>query len=363
MEITDPMTQLDDSSNLEKYKIGGEVVATVLDKLIDECKPGKSIYELCILGDDLIKKELNNVYQKISIKGLAFPTCVSINNIAGYNSPQKEDGVKIKEGDLVKIELGVHIDGFPALIAYTVYVEYMEDKNKKNKDDEKILRLLKAISEASKEVVELMKPGKKNTEIVNTLQKYAKKYECNLPLINENIHAPGILSYQMSRGVISGYNDGEIEHIHRFLLHRNNEEYDFSMREIELERDEVYCIDIVMSTGTGKLTRDAIEPMIFKRLQDEHISLKLKSSRTSLSSFKKNRFPENVRDRYDVRFKLGLKECLEKKIVEPYYIMKEKNKEFVARAQFTVIVRNNTILICARSLDEQIKKLEKKITK
>src|SRR3990170_5712217 len=176
MEITDPMTQLDDSSNLEKYKIGGEVVATVLDKLIDECKPGKSIYELCILGDDLIKKELNNVYQKISIKGLAFPTCVSINNIAGYNSPQKEDGVKIKEGDLVKIELGVHIDGFPALIAYTVYVEYMEDKNKKNKDDEKILRLLKAISEASKEVVELMKPGKKNTEIVNTLQKYAKKY-------------------------------------------------------------------------------------------------------------------------------------------------------------------------------------------
>lgn len=45
-------------------------------------------------------------------KGIAFPTCISVNNIVGHYSPLKSEDSILKKGDLAKISLGVHIDGF-----------------------------------------------------------------------------------------------------------------------------------------------------------------------------------------------------------------------------------------------------------
>ena len=57
------------------------------------------------------------------LPGIAFPTCVSINNCICHFSPLKGDSdVLLKEGDLVKIDLGAHIDGFIAVAAHTLVV-------------------------------------------------------------------------------------------------------------------------------------------------------------------------------------------------------------------------------------------------
>lgn len=60
-------------------------------------------------------------------KGIAFPTCVSVNNICAHYSPLVSDAneteketATLKEGDVVKIDLGVHIDGYIALVGHTV---------------------------------------------------------------------------------------------------------------------------------------------------------------------------------------------------------------------------------------------------
>ena len=43
----------------------------------------------------------------------AFPVNFCINNIAAhYTSPLRDDGLVINEGDLVKIDLGVHVEGY-----------------------------------------------------------------------------------------------------------------------------------------------------------------------------------------------------------------------------------------------------------
>jgi methionine aminopeptidase len=52
-------------------------------------------------------------------KGLAFPTCLSMNHCAGHFSPLLENTSQLQEGDLVKVDLGVHIDGYIAQIAFT----------------------------------------------------------------------------------------------------------------------------------------------------------------------------------------------------------------------------------------------------
>jgi len=85
---------------------------------------GASISEVCAFGDNLIEQETKKVYTKDKKmeKGIAFPTCISVNNIVGHLSPLKSEDSHIKEGDLVKIDLGCHIDGFVGLVAHTIVV-------------------------------------------------------------------------------------------------------------------------------------------------------------------------------------------------------------------------------------------------
>lgn len=53
-------------------------------------------------------------------RGIAFPTCLSVNHIMGHFSPLQEDTEELKEGDIVKIITGCHFDGFAANAATTV---------------------------------------------------------------------------------------------------------------------------------------------------------------------------------------------------------------------------------------------------
>jgi methionine aminopeptidase len=52
-------------------------------------------------------------------KGIAFPTCVSVNNTVCHFSPLAGDETILAINDIVKIDLGCHIDGFVAVVAHT----------------------------------------------------------------------------------------------------------------------------------------------------------------------------------------------------------------------------------------------------
>lgn len=80
------------------------LIIAVLNKLIKKVSVGSKIFDLCLFGDNNILEELSKVYNKKQVfKGLAFPTCISVNEVCGHNSPYPEDSTTIKEGDLVKI--------------------------------------------------------------------------------------------------------------------------------------------------------------------------------------------------------------------------------------------------------------------
>ena len=55
-------------------------------------------------------------------RGIAFPTCLSVNEMCGHYSPCADESTKLATEDLVKIEFGAHIDGYTANIAHTVIV-------------------------------------------------------------------------------------------------------------------------------------------------------------------------------------------------------------------------------------------------
>ena len=64
----------------------------------------------------------NNKKSKKIERGIAFPTCISINNFCGHVSPLVDESMPLAEGDVAKIDLGCHMDGYSALAAHTIVV-------------------------------------------------------------------------------------------------------------------------------------------------------------------------------------------------------------------------------------------------
>lgn len=58
-----------------------------------------------------------------------------MNDVAGYFSPYEEledKNNEIKEGDLVKITIGVHIDNFPVVLAHSIIAGKTDDAKKES---------------------------------------------------------------------------------------------------------------------------------------------------------------------------------------------------------------------------------------
>jgi methionine aminopeptidase len=343
IKLTDPLTQLDDTS-LIKYKTAGIIVTKIIDSVTKEIKPNRKLIDIYNIGIDLVKKECDKVYQDIKYKGLAFPFCISKNNITGHYIPTNLDVVN--DGDIIKLEIGVHIDGYPVSICYSTFVP-------NNNHHEKQQKVMKTVINASKEIIKMMTPEHSNLEISNILKKYASQNSCNLLMCDIDKNVPGIFSYQMSRHILDGYNEDSDEYAHGLVLSKDNPNYGFSLRETYFEENEIYAIDIAVSSGNGKLSI-LKEPDIYKRKFEEKADLKLKSSKAVVSLFK-DMFPTIVNMK-DPKIRLGLKECLAKNLIEPYYIVAEKENEFIARVKFTVIIKNEPILLCGKSGDSELAK-------
>ena len=53
---------------------------------------------------------------------MAFPVCISVNELCGHFSPLQDESTKLAAGDVVKIDLGIHIDGFIAMAGHTIVI-------------------------------------------------------------------------------------------------------------------------------------------------------------------------------------------------------------------------------------------------
>lgn len=346
-QLNDPLEQLDDSVNLDKYKTAGLIATKTVDEIVKLLQPNANLFDIIQYANTFVQTECSKVYKNIKYKGLAYPICLSPNNIAGNFIPKNNHIVS--DGDLIKIDLGVHIDGFPSQIGFTTLVTSLTQKI-----TDKRANVLKAVIEASKEIYNIMKVNHTNKDVVKILEKYANKYKCNLPITNQIGMIPGIMSYQTSRYIIDGYNDDDDVYIHKLILHRDNPNYNFTLRETAFEENEIYCINIVMSTGSGILL-PSDNTDIFKRNYKYRNELKLKSSKEVLNLFKQP-FPITIIDKIP-KIKLGLKECIDKKLIEPYPVVMEKSDEFIAQVKFTVVIKNKPILICGKPGNIELDKL------
>lgn len=91
---------------VNKSREASQIASQVLDGVISQVAAGKRAVELCSFGDSLIEKLVAPLYKtnKKMEKGIAFPTCVSVNNCVAHYSPlESEDKIVLKDGDVVKM--------------------------------------------------------------------------------------------------------------------------------------------------------------------------------------------------------------------------------------------------------------------
>jgi len=239
---------LRNSEVTSKYKNAGQVANSVIAKLITESVDGKNILELCELGDKLIVEGAKSVYKsnKKMERGIAFPTCISVNHIAGHYSPEAGDKAALKDGDVVKIDIGVHLDGFIAVAAHTHVVGNSSGRPTTGKAADAIC----AAHLAGDAILRLLKPGSKNSEIPGVVKAITEAFHVN--------PVEAVLSHQMKRFIIDAT---------KVIPNKFNAEQ--AVEEFQFEEDEVYAIDIVVSTGTGKTREQDPRPTIYKRDVDQ----------------------------------------------------------------------------------------------
>lgn len=150
---------------IEKILLAGKIAKEIKEWIKPQIKNGTPLLEIA-------EKIENKI---IELKGkLAFPTNLSINEIAAHYTPSFNDEKKA-EG-LLKIDLGVQVDGWIADTAFSMDLENSEENKK----------LIEASKEALKNAIKKAENGSLG-EIGETIQKTIESHKFS-PIINLTGH-------------------------------------------------------------------------------------------------------------------------------------------------------------------------------
>ncbi|BEI97925.1 hypothetical protein CcaverHIS631_0302240 [Cutaneotrichosporon cavernicola] len=306
---------------ITKYTTAGQALAAALKKFTPEIAAGKKVLELCIAGDKHIADAVAPLYNKAKAgvkvsKGSAFPTCISVNNVVSHVSPLPSDPeYTLKDGDVVKVQLGVHIDGYAVVHAETIVIG--------SKVEGPTADVIAAAYDAAQAAMRTLKVGAKNWDVTEVVTKVAKEYE-TLPV-------QGMLSCNHEQNVTDGKK--------RILLNPTPE----LKREHEsctFEEGEVYGVDVLVVTGTDAKARpEDARTSVYKRANDVNYQLKMKTSRTTFSEIQKKAgaFPFTLRALEDEkRARMGVQEAVAHGLLKPYEVTQTPSGSIVAQFFFTL---------------------------
>jgi curved DNA binding protein len=248
--------------------------------------------------------------------------------------------MELKDGDVVKLEVGAHIDGFPAMVGHTVVVGATAQTPVTGRKADLIQAaylasegMLITQSLNSKRhnrylvaALRLLRPGKNNFDVTDTVQKVAQEFGV-LPM-------EGMLSTELRRTVLDGQKQ---------IILNPTEEQRRQFQVSEFASGEVYSIDVLMTTSEDAKGRPSqkYRTTIYKRLPDAQYSLKMQTSRKVYSEItqKADCMPFNLRAADDEKkARMGVVECAKHGLLLPYDIIEEKEGEFVAQFLFTALL-------------------------
>ncbi len=150
------------SAEIEKLRRSGRLVREVLEETRERVRAGVTTLEL----ERFVEKRLVQLGAKPAFKGYrGYPCCLctSVNDEIIHGIPS---GRRLKEGDIVGLDLGVILEGYYGDSALTVPVGAIS---------ESLQKLLRVTEESLELAIEKARLGNRLGDISATVQEYAEK--------------------------------------------------------------------------------------------------------------------------------------------------------------------------------------------
>lgn len=235
----------------------------------------------------------------------AFPTNLSINDQAAHYTPRSDDKLTFKKGDLVKVDVGAHVDGYIGDTAQTVEVRTRNWTN-----------LINASAKALAMAVETVSEGVTVGSISGTIER-AIKSEGFLPVTNLTGHGMGC--YNLHAGLtIANYDDGN---------------------PTKIKKDMMIAIEPFATNGGGEV-RNSKPGNIYRILRDREI--KDDGAMKLIGLIKENfhglPFCERWCTALDPKAPLHLKTLVRHGILYAYPVLTEIKGGMVSQTEHTVVL-------------------------
>lgn len=322
---------------MSKYNTAASICNKVWNKIKDKVLKDneRNLFILTKYGNNLIENELNSVYKKEKDKYIAFPLSIYLNNCIGnyiYDEGNNTNVLNehlIKDDDIIKVELGISIGGCISILAETFTIN-------KNEEIEKINAFLVNLQKTLLKKI-------KHEETADEIRIFIES-QCTY---NNIFPVENCISYQHEIGELT--NDYSKYMILNYRKYYDTNDYLIGPENInyEFEENDIYTINLSVVPMRDDIDDDSI---IYKQSDDVHIyrftdlshSLKLKSSKNFYHQVKKEHknYAFNVTPYIsDIKNRIGIKECIDKNIIEAYPIL------YIKPYDLPVIVKKFTIIV------------------
>jgi len=290
---------------IQKYKQAGEILKKAQELAKELVKPGASVLEITEKIEGKIKKEGGEI---------GFPLNVSINENAAHFTPDLNCDLKFGKDDLVKIDIGVHVDGYIADSAVTYSMNNCEEHK----------NLIKAAEAGLKAALEIAKPGVTLGELGTVIETAITEFNV-VPISNLTGHL--LEQYNLHAGI-------SIPNV------KNDSE-------IKLEEGMAVAIEPFSTNGDGRVS-DAKDVYIYEYLQDKPTRNRDARKILQLAKTDFNKLPFAIRwvekELGKLKTGMAIRELAKNKSLYQYPVLKEIASGLVAQAEHTVLILENPIV-------------------
>ncbi|KIX08914.1 methionine aminopeptidase, type II [Rhinocladiella mackenziei CBS 650.93] len=325
---------IQDDEFLNNYRQAAEVHRQVRQWVQHTAKPGKSLNEIAEGIEDGVRALLGHqgLEPGDNLKaGMGFPTGLPLNNCAAHYTPnpgQKE--IVLQADDVMKVDFGVHINGWIVDSAFTVAFDPVYDN------------LLAAVKDATNTGIKNAGIDARMSDIGSAIQEAMESYEVEmngktLPVkAVRNITGHDIKQYRIHGG--------------KQIPFIKNDDH------TKMEEGEVFAIETFGSTGKGYLRDDTGVYGYGKDPSAPRVPLNLASARSVLKTINEHFgtlvFCRRYLERLGLnKYLVGLNSLVSNGILDSYAPLSDVKGSYTAQFEHTILLRPNAKEVVSRGDD------------
>ncbi|KAK6074884.1 methionine type [Seiridium cupressi] len=326
---------LDNINNdfLTDYRHAAETHRQVRQWAQKNIKPGQTLTEIANGIEDSVRRLVGHdglAEGDAIIAGMGFPTGLNLDHIAAHYSPNAGNKTVLQQSNVMKVDIGVHVNGRIVDSAFTIAFDPMYDN------------LLAAVKDATNTGIKEAGIDVRLGELGGLIQEAMESYECEIN---------GTTYPIKSIRTLSGHT------ILPYSIHGTKSVPIVKTNDTtKMEEGDVFAIETFGTTGTGRVWDEGEVSHYALNPDAPTGNLRVASAKPLLNVIKKNfgtlpwcrRYLDRIGQE---KYLLGLSHLVKTGVVQDYPPLVDKKGSYTAQFEHTVLLRPTVKEVISRGDD------------